>query len=207
MARRKTQAAGNLADYVEGDANEEQLARLSAARAADVAKEGHNSGQPPDEVLTRNTDAIELGLRNILLAQKGVQQARAEFKAIRDTAKTDCGSKGWVDSMVKKTKLKLESAKGGTHEIVTEHRQIGILLKLDPDCPLGHQYGLFAEPAPTAPDEQQQSEAQLAGAHAYGQGGKLDENPHLQGTPKYVGWSKGWLQAQSATARSMGPSH
>lgn len=212
MARRKTQAAGNLADYVEGDANEEQLARLSAAREAELKKEGpgHNSGEPAPEVLKRNADAIEIGFLNLNAAQRGVQVARAELKAIRDTAKTDFGgSKGWVESTVKAVKLKLQSAKGGTGEIVTEHRQIGTVLRLLDDCPLGTQYGLFAEPTPAVQQspEQQESEAALAGAHAYANNEKLDTNPHKPGTPKYVGWAKGWLEAQGATARSMGPSH
>lgn len=207
MARRKTQAAGNLAEFVEEDADQAQLARLSAAREAEVAKEGHNSGDPPAEVLKRNADAIELGLLEINRAQKLVQTARAEFKAIRDTAKTDFGgSRSWVESTVKAVKLKLQAAKGGTGEIVTEHRQIGAVLRLVDDCPLGHQYGLFAEPIPAVDlsPEQQESEAELAGAHAWSNNEPVGNNPHADHTsPKHVGWARGWHRAQVAGVRSM----
>lgn len=210
MARRKTQAAGNLSDFVEGDADQEQLARLAKAREAEVAKIGDNSGEPPAEVLKRNADAIELGLLEINRAQKLVQTARAEFKAIRDTAKNDFGgSRSWVQATVDAVKDKLACAKGGTGEIVTSYRQKGVVLRLLDDCPLGTQYGLFPEPTPAVEQSQaqQESEAELAGQHAYSNGEQLVNNPHVQGTPKYFGWSKGWKNAQDATARGMGPSH
>jgi len=208
MARRK-QAAADLSEFTEGDADQEQLARLASAREAELKKEGpgHNSGEPPPEVLKRNADAIELGLLEINNAQKLVQKARAEFKAIRDTAKNDFGgSRAWVESTVKAVKLKLQSAKGGTGEIVSEHRQIGTVLRLLDDCPLGHQYGLFAEPTPEAEQsaEQQESEAELAGAHAWANNEQVGNNPHPDpASPKHVGWARGWHRAQIAGVREM----
>ena len=130
MAKGKGRRAENLAAFAGGDHDQETVAKLEEAAREANAKAGHNSGEPPDEVIKRNAIAIELGLREILAAQKIVQQARADFKVTRNTAKTDTGSKGWVNSLVAALKMKIAAEKGGSGEMVTEHRQIGRILRL-----------------------------------------------------------------------------
>lgn len=195
----------NLADHAEGDFNEETIEKLSAARAKENAKIGDNS-EPKDEVIDRNFDAIELALIEIDNAARIMQKARAGLKAARDTAKTDCGSKAWVDSIVASVKLKRQGEKGGNGELVTEHRQIGRILRLK-GVPLGVQFKLFAfaeEPADGTPVAAM--DAELQGQHAYAEGAKLTDNPfhHADDAERYNDWHHGWTQAQNAKAREMG---
>lgn len=195
MAKKRQKRAENLAAFAGPDADQETIERLAAAAQAANAKSGHNSGEPPDAVIKRNADAIELALIEINTAQKTVQKARAELKVARDTAKTDTGSKAWVNSIVAAVKLKLAAAKGGAGEIVTEHRQIGRTLRLLDDCPLGTQHELFMSPpdrADAAKDEKSiEAEATLAGEHAGLNGEPRENNPHHSGTPAWFGWNNG----------------
>lgn len=205
MARgKKGQQPANLAAFSGGDHDQETIDKLNAANQAANAKAGHNSGEPPDEAIKRNANAIELALIEIHGAMKIVQKARADFDVARKTAKTDLGSKAWVDSIVAAVKLKLEAAKGGAGEIVTEHRQIGRTLRLLDDCPLGTQFELFHfadmdEPKASAMD------AELQGQHAYSNGENLANNPFdpVGKTELYNDWRRGWMNAQAANARTM----
>lgn len=204
---RKPRTAPNLGQFAGPNADQETIERLSAAAAAANGKAGHNSGEPPDEVVNRNFDAIEVALAEIDAAGRIMQKARAELKAARTTAKTDCGSKAWVESIVAAVKLKRQAEKGGTGELVTEHRQIGRILRLK-GVPLGTQFNLFAvgaEEIPAALGGKDGMDAELQGQHSYSNGEPLTNNPFQPGTQHHVDWTHGWTQAQTAKVREMGP--
>lgn len=197
--------AQNLGDFAGGDADKETIEKLAEAAKKANEKGGHNS-EPPDEVVSRNFDSIELALIEIDNAARIMQKARAGLKAARDTAKTDCGSKAWADSIVASVKLKRQGEKGGNGELVTEHRQIGRILRLK-GVPLGVQFKLFAfeegadDGAPVAA-----MDAELQGQHAYSNGEPMTNNPFdaVSQTEFHNDWKHGWTQAQTATANSMG---
>lgn len=207
MARGKRgRQAANHDDFKGPDHDADTIERLSAAAASANAKAGHNSGEPPDEVVTRNFDAIELAWTEIDAAARTMQKARAGLAAARKTAKTDLGSKGWVDSVEAAVKLKRQADKGGAGELVTEHRQIGRILRLK-GVPLGTQFKLFAfeddDKADGAPVAAMDPE--LQGQHAYSNSEDRENNPFTAGTQEHVDWDTGWLNAQTAKAMSMGP--
>jgi len=209
MARRKSnRRAENLGDFAGPDADRENIEKLAAAAEAANAKAGHNSGEPPDEVIKRNADAIEVALVELDAALRIVQGARAGLGVARKTAKTDLGSKAWVDSIVAAVKLKREADKGGTGDIVAEHRQMGRVLRLL-DTPLGVQFGLYGMlveadkangVASTAMD------AELQGQAAWRNNEPSSNNPFTPGTEDFVAWDTGHNNAMAAHARKMGPS-
>lgn len=196
MARKpKNKMAENIGDFAGPDADRENIEKLAKAAEEANAKAGHNSGEPADEVLDRNFDAIEVAWNDIDAAGRIMQKARAALAATRKTAKTDCGSKAWVDSIEASVKLKRQTDKSGSSELVAEHRQIGRILRLK-NVPLGTQFGLYAFPEvePEAPKDEKTiaNEAYLAGEHA-GLNGEPKENcPHHAGTPQAFGWRNGW---------------
>jgi hypothetical protein len=201
MARRKTQAAGNLAEFKDKDHDEQVLEKLSAARAAEGPKAGHNSGDPPDEALRRNMDALELAQIEINNAQKLVQKARAEFGVAKKNAKTELGSKSWVDACVATVKIEMEANKGGMGEIITEHRQIGRLLRLR-NHPLGHQFNLFAVPAEDSDGAKIDATAQ--GEQAGREGVPRDDNKYSPGSADWFAWNNGWQVGQDSIAATLG---
>lgn len=209
MARKpRGKRAENLGDFAGPDHDKETIEKLSAAAAKENVKIGHNGGEPPDEVVTRNFDAIELAISNVDAGLKIVQKARADLGVARKTAKTDLGSKAWVESLVAAVKLKRQADKGGAGELVTEHRQIGRILRLK-NVPLGTQFKLFAfEDEKVAGGEVAAGmDAELQGQHAYGNSEPLTNNPFQPGTQEHVDWGHGWTQAQTAKVRSMGPAN
>lgn len=207
MARKprskKGAQAENIKDFAGPDHDKETIEQLAEQAKKANAKGGSNS-EPPDEVVTRNFDAIELALIEIDVASRTMQKARAGLKAALDTAKTDCGSKAWAQSIQASVKLKRQGEKGGNGELVTEHRQIGRILRLK-GVPLGVQFNLFAVPgaeddgAPVAA-----MDAELQGQHAYSNGEKPENNPFQAGSAEHADWSSGWYNAQRANAASMG---
>lgn len=203
MARkpRKPRTAPNLEQFAGPDADTETIERLSAAAAAANGKPGHNSGEPPDEVVNRNFDAIEVALAEIDAAGRIMQKARAELKAARSTAKTDCGSKAWVESIVAAVKLKRQAEKGGTGELVTEHRQIGRILRLK-GVPLGTQYNLFA--VPETDKDGAKVDATAEGEHAGREGVPREDNKYTPGSPDWFAWNNGWQAGQDAIAATLG---
>lgn len=207
MAKRKNRMAENIGDFAGPDADRESIEKLAKAAEEANKKIGHNGGEPLDEVLKRNADAIEVALVELDAALRIVQGARASLGAARKTAKTDLGSKAWVESVVAAVKLKRQAEKGGSSGIVTEHRQMGRILRLL-NTPLGYQFNLFAMPeetgeavagAPSAMD------AELQGQHAYSNSEDRGNNPFQQGTEDFVSWDTGFMNAMAAKARSMGP--
>lgn len=209
MAKRKNRAAENLGDFAGPNADAENLEKLAKAAQERNKKIGHNSGEPSDEVIARNFDAIEVALNEIDAAGRIMQKARADLAAVRKTAKTDFGgNKTWVDSVEAAVKLKRQGDKGGAGSIVTEHRQIGRALRIK--CvPLGTQFNLFAVPA----DEENSNtaapskamDAELQGQHAWSNSEPISNNPFTPGTEDFVAWETGFNNALAAHARTMGP--
>lgn len=75
MARGKRgRQAANHDDFKGPDHDADTIERLSAAAASANAKAGHNSGAPPDEVVARNFDAIELAWTEIDAAARIMQR-------------------------------------------------------------------------------------------------------------------------------------
>ena len=208
MAKRKNQRAtghaANLGDHAGPDANKEAIEKLAAAAAAENAKRTHNS-EPTDEAIQRVANAVEVALIEIDTASRVMQKARADLGVARKTGKTDLGSKAWVDSVVASVKLKRAAAKGGAGEIVTEHRQMGRVLRLL-DTPLGHQFKLFEMPSDaTEPGTTSTIDAELQGDAAWRNNEPISNNPFLQGTENFVLWEAGFNAAMAAHANKMGP--
>lgn len=213
MARggRRGARAQDHDDFKGPDADRENLEKIAAAAAAENAKVGvgHNSG-PSDESITRTANAIEAALIEIDNAGRIMQKARGELAAAQKTGKTDLGSKAWVEAVKAAVKLKRQAAKGGTGEIVQEHRQIGRILRLL-DTPLGTQFNLFAVPEeePAAPGEAKpvsEADAYLQGEHAYKNSEPRDNNPFGAGEANHVQWDRGWNDAFDANVKGTGGS-
>lgn len=208
MARKpRGKQAENLGKYAGANNDKEEIEKLSAAAKKNNTKAGHNA-EPTSEVLDRNFDSIERALLEIAAAGRIMQKARAGLAAARKTAKTDCGgSSAWVDSLVASVKIKRDGEKGGNGAMVTEHRQIGRILRLK-GVPIGTQFNLFAVPEEPATDADGAPapgmDAELQGQHAYSNGEKPENNPFQAGTAEHQDWSVGYYNAQSANARSMG---
>lgn len=192
--RRNNRMAENIGDFAGPDADRENIEKLAKAAEEANAKAGHNSGEPSDEVIDRNFDSIEVAWVEIDAAGRVMQQARAALKAARTTAKTDMGSKAWVDSVEAAVKLKRQTDKGGSSELVAEHRQIGRILRIK-NVAIGTQFGLYAFPEveSEAPkdDKTLANEAFLAGEHAGLNAEPIDNCPHPAGSPQAFGWRNG----------------
>lgn len=197
----KKNGAGN--PFGDALAEQEQIEQLANARA----KAGHNSKEPPDETIQTCASHIEAALIEIDEAAKVMASARGKLSAARKLTKKDCGSKAWADSIEAAIKLKRTASRGGTGEIITEHRQIGRALRLL-DCPLGTQFNLFA----VAEEKEQAGEgarpgmdAELQGQHAWANNEPISNNPFQPGTEDFVAWETGHNNAMAAHARKMGP--
>lgn len=202
-------AATNLGDHAGPDVDQENLERLArSSQAAAGAAVETNGGEPPDEVVERNFRAIEVALAEIDAAGRIMQKARAELSAVEKTAKTDLGSKGWVMSIKEAVKLKRQADKGGTGELVTEHRQIGRALRLL-GVPLGTQFHLFAEPPEEVRAEVTVKDQELAGYHAFRNKEPRDNNEWQPGTANHVSWDTGWLKGEKDAIEEIGrgPTH
>lgn len=200
----KTNRTANHGDFAGPDADKENLDRLAAAKAEAEAGAGpgHNSGDPSPDAITRSYNAIKAAKLEIIVAGRTMQKARAELSAAEKTAKADLGSKGWVSSVKKSVEMDMAAEKGGQGELVTEHRQIGVILRTL-NVPLGTQFGLFAEPPVVAAPAGEAAvvsevDAYLQGEHAYKNEEPLINNPFQPGTPQHVQWGTGWADAQTA---------
>lgn len=207
MAKRatRTNRTAEHGDFAGPDADMANIEKLAAAAAEANAKAGHNSGEPPDEVIKRNADAIEVALIEIDTAMRVVQKARADLGAVLKTAKTDMGSKEWATEVMESVKLKRAAAKGGAGSIVSSHRMKGRILRLL-DTPLGVQFNLFAMPTVDeikADPAKAEAEATLAGEKAGRSGEPMDNCPHTPGTPEAFGWRNGWQRGFDAAAEAL----
>lgn len=201
MAKKKNRRAENLGDFAGPDHDKEQIEKLAKSAAAENAKIGHNGSEPPDEVVQRNAAAIEVALSDVDAALRIVQQARANLGVARKTAKTDLGSKAWVDSVVAAVKLKRDADKGGMGEIVQEHRQMGRVLRLI-NCPLGTQFNLFS--VAEEDTDGAKMDAALQGEQAGREGVPRDNNPFTPGKPDWFAWNNGWQVGQDVIAQTLG---
>lgn len=202
----RTNRTADHADFSGPDADKANIERLAAAAKEANAKTGHNGGEPLDEVIKRNADAIEVALIEIDTAMRTVQAARAGLAAAQKTAKTDLGSKEWVESVKAAVKLKRAAAKGGLGSIVSEHRKMGRVLRLL-DTPLGVQYNLFAVPADVdaEPGKTSAMDAELQGDAAWRNNEPESNNPFQAGTENHVLWQQGFRTAMAVAANKMGP--
>lgn len=197
MARGRGRRAENHSDFAGPDANKEAIETL--ARAAAKKNKGGNAGPVSDEQILRH---IEL-----------IQGAELEYDEARDATATKSGilrnrykvaKSDGVD--IESLKLALKLAKRSAGEVVTEHRNVGRIIRLM-NLPIGHQFELFSVPA----DEQEANgkstamDAELQGQHAYSNGEPLTNNPFhpAEATERYNEWRSGWLNAQAAKARGM----
>lgn len=199
MARGKRgKRAENHSDFAGPDANQEAIETLS--RAAAKKNKGSNQGPVSDEAMLRHIELIQAAeleydeARDVTAQRSGVLRNRYKV------AKND-----GVD--IEALKLALKLAKRTSGEVVTEHRNVGRIIRLM-NLPIGHQFDLFkvagddeAEEAgkPSAMD------AELQGQHAYSNSEPLTNNPFhpAQDTERYNDWRSGWINAQNANARTM----
>lgn len=202
---RKGKQAENLSKFAGPDGDKETIEKLAEAAKKVNEKGGHNS-DPPDEVLDRNFNAIELAWTEIDAAGRIMQKARSALSAALKTAKADCGSKAWAASIEKAVKEKRKADKGGAAEMASEHRQIGRILRLK-GVPLGTQFKLYAfddADAAAAGGIVAAMDAELQGQAAYRNSEPPENNPFQQGTQEHQDWSVGYHNAEAATAHSMG---
>jgi hypothetical protein len=189
-----------LSDFAGGDADKETIEKLAEAAKKANAKGGDNS-EPKDEVIERNFNAIELAWSEIDAAGRIMQKARSALSAALKTAKTDCGSKTWATNIEKAVKLKRQGDKGGNGELVTEHRQVGRILRLK-GVPLGTQFQLFAVPEEDTNGAKVDATGQ--GEQAGREGVKREDNPFTPGGEDWFAWNNGWQVGQDSIAATLG---
>lgn len=210
MAKKpNAQRAQTQSDFANPDADKENIERIAAARAAEnkSAGVGHNS-DPSPEAIKRSFNAIEAALVEIDAAGRIMQKARAELQAAEKTAKTDLGSKSWVQSVKDSVKLKRMADKGGQGSIVTEHRQMGVVLKTM-NVPLYTQFKLFEMPEESETTTEgakiaTPATAYLRGEHAYKEEAPADSNPFTPGSEQFVSWANGYADRRQAALEGVG---
>lgn len=181
------------ADFAGPDAEREAIEKLAKAAQEANAKGGHNSG-PSDETYLTNVRLIQadqIALDELVAAaneQRGVLRNR--YKVAK---KDGCD--------VEAIRLVLKLGKRTSGEVVTEHRNVGRILRLL-DHPLGTQYNLFVvggedEAPATAMD------AELQGQHAGRNGESADNNPFPPGSAEHVEWRQGWGNGQAMLVGGM----
>ena len=210
MAKKPTaQRAQTQSDFANHNAEMENIERISAARAAEnkSAGIGHNSNPAPESV-ERSYNAIMAATLEIEAAGRIMQKARSELSAAEKTAKKDLGSKSWVDSVKKAVAKVREADKGGAGPQVTEHRQIGFVLKTM-NVPLYTQFKLFDLPEETesAGDGIKvttPATAYLQGEQAYRDEAPADSNPFTPGSEQFVSWADGYADRRQAALEGVG---
>lgn len=215
MARKTTKKSANrqlegAGEFLGADTEKEALDRIAAAKAAaETEAEQDNGGPVPtlrDEAAWRRA-ANELKAETIeleALAEK-VAEVRGRISSIKKVAEK-CGVDWDVVKLYNKYEARIR--KGGMGEIVTEQRRLGALMRYM-ESPLHTQFSMFPEEATTeeAKAANDALDAELQGQLAYRQGAKLTDNIYnaATDTEKHNDWHRGWVNAQNATAASMGP--
>ena len=210
MAKKpNAQRAQTQSDFANHDADKENIERIAAARAAEnkSAGIGHNS-DPAPEAIERSFNAIMAATLEIEAAGRIMQKARSELSAAEKTAKKDLGAKSWVDSVKKSVAKVREKEKSGAGPQVTEHRQIGYVLKVMKE-PLYHQFGLFDLPEETAPAADgikvtTPATAYLQGEQAYRDEAPADSNPFTPGSEQFTSWANGYADRRQASLEGVG---
>lgn len=197
MARKKR--ATNHSDFAGPDADAEAIEKLASAAAKENAKAGKNAGPISDEALARHIDLIQAAeleydeARDATAVKSGILRNRYKV------AKNDGAD-------IEALKLALKLAKRTSGEVVTEHRNVGRIIRLM-NLPIGHQFNLFSVPedeAAEAAGKPNAMDAELQGQAAYRNSEPVINNPFQPGTQEHVDWRQGWNNAQTATARNMG---
>lgn len=215
MAKRKSKSAAALTgaeEFVGPDTEKEAIEKIAAAKAAAAteteqdAKKGDNGGPPLDVEAWRRA-ANEYCAE--MLAMEDLDTKRSEIagriSSIRKVAK-----KLKVDwDVIKRYYIDHKGIrKGAMGAMVTEERRYRWLLKVM-DSPLNTQFTLweFQEEAGDKPDVKPGMDAELQGQHAYSNGEPLTANQFNAATDaeRHNDWRRGWINAQNANARSMGP--
>lgn len=196
MARGRRRAE-NHSDFSGPDANEEALKTLSTAAAK--KNKGSNVGPVSDEAMLRHIELIQAAeleydeARDVTAQRSGVLRNRYKV------AKND-----GVD--IEALKLALKLAKRSAGEVVTEHRNVGRIIRLM-NLPIGHQFDLFkvAGDDEAEPGKSTAMDAELQGQHAYSNSEPITNNPFdpVHDTDRYNEWRSGWINAQNAKARSL----
>lgn len=210
MAKKpNAQRAQTQSDFANHDADKENIERIAAARAAEnkSAGIGHNSNPAP-EAIERSYNAILAATLEIEAAGRILQKARSELSAAEKTAKKDLGSKSWVDSVKKAVGKAREAEKGGVGPQVTEHRQIGYVMKIM-NVPLYHQFGMFDLPEETVSAGDgikvtTPATAYLQGEQAYRDEAPADSNPHTPGSEQFASWANGYADRRQASLEGVG---
>lgn len=204
---KKTKAAARaegLKDFTGPDPEKQAIETLAKAAAEKNKKRaGSNGDGPSDEVYLRNLTLIAADQVALDKLKEAVAEQVAVLRNRYKTSKDD-----GCDNDAIRLYLKIKKRPAG--EIVSEHRSLGRILRLMED-PLGTQWQLFSIPADVeaAKEGVVPMEAELQGQHAYSNGEPLENNPFGSepGSQNYVDWRQGWVNAQNAKARSMGPSN
>lgn len=185
-----------------GSADANEIEKAAKARAA----AGHNSGEPPDEVIERDSAAytalfIELDAQLVV-----VQGIRSRIGAQDKATKKACGSQAWVNAIKAGVQIARRAQKGATGEIVTEHRQMNRVLKLL-NVPLGTQFNLFAvagDAEAEASGGKNALDAELQGQAAWRNKEPRENNPFQAGTDDFVRWDTGYVNAEGAALQQIG---
>lgn len=179
--RARATKAGNIGA---GDATAAEIEQLSATRAAE-AKAGHNSNAVPEETWRIHLDALKAKRSAIKAMVKQTSVLRQELSNAKDLAKKD---KVDVKAIMRALDLEEAARENGSSGIVTEHRNVGFVLKLL-DCPLGTQFSLFE--LPDTDKDGAKIDATLQGETAGLNGEPIDNCPYQPGTPDAFAWRNG----------------
>jgi len=147
------------------------------------AKQGHNSGELPPEVIDRWWSKVVDGQKAVERAAKPLKSRKGELSAIYKAAKAD-----GIDVDALKDAIK---ADGEDHiEVVSRYANTGKYLRAH-RSPLGEQLNLFPlEPIPET------MRAAVAGKRAGLRGGSIDENPYTPGSEAFTAFRDSWEAGQ-----------
>ncbi len=202
-ANNELQGADEFAGPDAEQAAKDKIAAANAEAAKETAsKKGDNGGPPLDQkAWTRacNEYIAEMLEMESLAEQRS--EIAGRISSIRKVAK----SLGVDWDLVKRYyDGHKRQRQGETGAMVTEERRYRWLLKVM-ESPLGTQFNLWDLPQEEA-DAKPGMDAELQGQHAYSNSEPLLNNPFQAGTEEFFDWRKGWINAQNAKVRSMGPS-
>lgn len=198
-------------EFAGADAEKEAIEKIAAAKAAAAKdaeadkKKGDNGGPLMDEDAWKRA-CLEYTAEMLDMEELEAKKAEiaGRISSIRKVAKKckvdwDLVKRYYDDHKVIR--------KGGMGAMVTDERRYRQLLKLM-GSPLGTQFTLWDVEAEQSEGATAQPgmDAELQGQHAYSNSEDRENNPFQPGTEEYADWDNGWLNAQNANVRSMGPS-
>lgn len=205
MARKPRRRAVPAKGFTEAtDLNQVEQVATSAAAANKAIGPGHNGTGITDDELQRQTQACWDAHAEVTVAMRAVDKARGVYRNTLKVAKDKGAPK---DEILDYIKIRTIREKRGTGAVVTQHRNIGRIMRVMGD-PLFEQYELFS----VAKEEFNDSgspikngmDPELQGNHAYRNNEPLSNNPFNAGTVEHVDWTNGWKEGERATATRMG---